>query len=298
MQLKNKKFLFIGFIASLSLLILYFLILSLANSFSHAVEQFFLIWYWILILVAGFGIQVGLYTFVRQSQKIASKKVLVASGGISTGSMIACCLHHLSDVLPLIGVAVISTFLIQYQLFFIIIGILANLIGIILMLEIIQKNNLPQCSILKRILIYNMSQVKKIAIIFSLVLLPSVFLLSSNQGSKGKLIETINLPPKADNQAGIEFEVTPLDFNFGNPVKFEIKIDTHSGSLDFDLAKISILEDDLGNQYLPTEWQGLETGGHHRSGILLFPKIDSSANKLKLIIKDNFQRGFEWGIKW
>lgn len=305
MQLKNKKFILIGFTASLSLLFLYFIILSLANSFSHAVGQFLAMWYWILLLSAGFGAQVGLYTFIREKLKTAASGVLAASGGISTGSMIACCLHHLVDVLPIIGLVAISLFLTQYQVLFIVIGILSNLIGIIIMLEIIQKNNLSQCSFLKKILVYDISRVKKLIIGLSLALILITFLLINKSKIEKPEIEKpeiksaaiANLPTKTNNQGGVSFEVTPLDFSFENPVKFEIKIDTHSGSLDFDLTKISIIEDDKGNRYEAVSWQGPPASGHHLAGILIFPKVNDKAEKLKLVIKDTSERIFEWDLK-
>lgn len=314
-NLTNKRFIIAGFAASLFLLVIYFGILSAANSFSHAVEQFGQMWYWILLLIAGFGLQVGLYFYIRASfrlrQMINPTAAVATSGGISTGSMIACCLHHLVDVLPLMGLAAAAVFLTQYQVFFLILGILSNLIGIIIMLEIIQKHKFSE-GFLRRILIYNMNQVKKIAIGSSLVLLLITFFLINSQGEinisatktvspkiggEPKSTEIINLSSKIDNQGGVSFRVTPLDFNLDTPVKFEVEIDTHSGSLDFDLTEISILEDDLGNNYQATDWQGSPPGGHHLAGVLTFSKLDIQAKKLKLIIQDSFLRIFEWNFK-
>lgn len=277
-----KKPIILGFGASLLLLGFYFLFLSLANSFSHAAGQFSQLWYWILILILGFGLQVGLFVFIREKQKIVSGKTLAASGGISTGAMIACCLHHLTDVLPLMGLAAAAVFLTRYQLFFIIVGILSNLVGIAIMLEIIKRNQL-------------VSNLKKATIALSLILLPISFLLVGS--SEKEINSAITLPSKINTQGGVSFEVTPKSLNFNKPLEFEIKIDTHSGSLDFDLTRISLLEDDLGNSYLPLEWQGAEPGGHHRSGILIFPKLeDNKIKKLKLTIQDVQPRIFEWEI--
>ncbi len=132
-----------GIIGAVSLLLAYFAVLTLANSFAHAVEQFLEMWYWFALLVVGFGIQVGLYAFIRQSQwGAASGKVAAAAGGISTTSMVACCAHHVTDVLPLIGLSAAAIFLNKYQTLFIVVGVLSNLIGINIMLNIIQKHNL------------------------------------------------------------------------------------------------------------------------------------------------------------
>ncbi|MHC4321640.1 MAG: hypothetical protein ACYST3_05130, partial [Planctomycetota bacterium] len=59
-----KKPVLWGIAAGLSLLTVYSLILTLANSFSHLIEQLREMWYWITILVIGFGIQAGLYSYI------------------------------------------------------------------------------------------------------------------------------------------------------------------------------------------------------------------------------------------
>lgn len=145
-HLIRKPILF-GIIAGIALLSVYFIILTLANSFSHALNQFGEMWYWIILLVIGFSIQVGLYTYIRSVFKLragtgAATSSVAAAGGISTTSMIACCAHHLTDVIPIIGLSAAAVFLNQFQTLFMVIGVLSNLIGINLMLKIIQKHNL------------------------------------------------------------------------------------------------------------------------------------------------------------
>jgi hypothetical protein len=136
-----------GIIAGTTLLSIYFLILTVANSFTHAVEQFKLMWYWITLLVVGFGIQAGLYTYIRgvlklRKQSGVATSTVAAAGGISTTSMVACCAHHVTDVLPILGASAAVLFLSQFQNIFMMIGVLSNVIGINLMLKIIQKNEL------------------------------------------------------------------------------------------------------------------------------------------------------------
>ena len=168
-----KKAIKWGFIGGLSLLLLYFAILSIANSFEHAAQQFALMWYWVILLAVGFGVQVGIYSFIRQSmkQKIAGATTeIAASGGVSTGSMIACCAHHLSDVLPIIGLSAAAVFLNKFQTLFIVVGVLSNLIGINMMLKIIQEHNLStgKHGLLSRILKINMKMVMNYTISFSI----------------------------------------------------------------------------------------------------------------------------------
>ncbi len=142
-----KKHIIIGFSASVLLSGVYIGIITLAEGLDHAVNQTIELWYWVVGLVGGFGIQAGLFSFIRQGlrERRASATASVAtSGGVSAGSMAACCAHHLTDVLPLLGLSGLAAFLASYQLLFIIIGVLSNLVGITIMLETIQRHGLSQ----------------------------------------------------------------------------------------------------------------------------------------------------------
>lgn len=137
----NRHFL-IGGGAALLLVLLFLGILSLAQGLGHALGQTRLLWYWVLALAAGFGTQAGLYSYLRHGIKSRGTTASIAtSGGVSAGSMAACCAHHLSDVLPLLGLAGLSIFLVRYQVFFIVAGVLSNGVGITIMLESIQRHH-------------------------------------------------------------------------------------------------------------------------------------------------------------
>jgi len=141
-------------------------------------------------------------------------------------------------------------------------------------------------------------KIKKIILIFIIIgaILAAGFIYILRQN---KSENTVNPESKISEDGGVIFEVRPIDFNFNSPVKFEITINTHSGSLDFDLTQISILEDDKGGRYSPLNWEGAGPGGHHREGILSFPKLKNRPKLVKLIIEDisGQPRIFEWQIK-
>jgi len=142
-----KKPLFFGAIAGTLLLIVYFGVLSFANSFTHAILQFKSMWYWITLLVLGFSTQIGLYTYIKMATKLkalggAATSSIATAGGISTTSMVACCAHHLTEVIPILGISAAAIFLNQFQTLFIVVGVLSNLIGINFMLKIIQEHSL------------------------------------------------------------------------------------------------------------------------------------------------------------
>src|SRR3972149_4196192 len=74
------------------------------------------LWYGVLALSAGFGVQVGLFSFIRRAireRRAAATGSVAVSGGISTGSMAACCVHHLGAVLPLLGLSGRAGFLVR-----------------------------------------------------------------------------------------------------------------------------------------------------------------------------------------
>lgn len=84
---------------------------------------------------------------------------------------------------------------------------------------------------------------------------------------------------RVNSEAGVTITAVYL----GNNV-FDIKLDTHSGSLDYEMAKISYIRDSSGNIIKPESWDG-GIGGHHFEGILKFPKFDDSAG-FELVIQD------------
>jgi len=87
----------------------------------------------------------------------------------------------------------------------------------------------------------------------------------------------------SEKRVNSEAGVTITAINVGNNT-FDIKLDTHSGSLDYDIARISYIRDSKGNIIKPESWDG-GIGGHHFEGILKFPKFDESAG-FELVIQD------------
>jgi hypothetical protein len=84
----------------------------------------------------------------------------------------------------------------------------------------------------------------------------------------------------------VSVDVVPIVLVSGKPVKFEIRMSTHSVSLDQNIVGISILKDDLGRKYLPVNWNGSPAGGHHRSGVLEFPLLKGNPGSVTLIIQN------------
>ncbi|MDP2729916.1 MAG: hypothetical protein Q8O55_05490 [Dehalococcoidales bacterium] len=174
-----KRHIITGTSAAVLLIIVYLGIITLAQDWSHALQQTADLWYWVLALAGGFGIQAGLFSFIRHSirkSQTATTGSVAASGGVSAGSMAACCAHHLADVLPLLGLSGVAIFLVRYQLFFIIAGVLSNIVGITIMLETIQRHGLSDKLGGWK---WNMNLVKKGAMVSAALALVAVFFLTS-----------------------------------------------------------------------------------------------------------------------
>lgn len=118
-------------------------IVSLAESPVHALDLFWDDRWFVIPILLGFGTQVGLFTYLKLGLfvpgGVASGATTAASGGVSTAAMVACCVHHLSDVLPLVGLAAAATFLAEWRIPFMVAGLATNLLGIAVMLRQLVK---------------------------------------------------------------------------------------------------------------------------------------------------------------
>lgn len=137
---------FIGMGAFLGLPAFYLGIMTLTSDWYYALAQFREFLIWIVALSLGFGIQSTLFTMIRRRLKGMDRKsttsTLAASGGLSTASMVACCLHHVADVIPFLGLPVLAVTVQKYQTVFFLIGILSNLFGISLMIRMMVKHEM------------------------------------------------------------------------------------------------------------------------------------------------------------
>lgn len=122
---------------------MYFAVLTLVSGWGFAQEQFLLYWYFIVALDVGFGIQIGMYRYLKSTIAIRSGegKVLGVTGATSTAAMISCCTHYLANILPILGTVGLVSFVAAYQVQLFWIGLLFNVAGILFM---VRKINLAQ----------------------------------------------------------------------------------------------------------------------------------------------------------
>lgn len=132
-----------GLAGSVFLAAFYFGIVSWAESPQHAIDLFWEDRLIVIPIILGFGVQMGLYTILKKRlfvpvASVGPSGALTGAGGAtSTVAMVACCAHHVTDVLPILGLTAAATFLAEYQTLFMLVGLGTTILGIIVMLFIL-----------------------------------------------------------------------------------------------------------------------------------------------------------------
>jgi hypothetical protein len=127
------------------------------------------------------------------------------------------------------------------------------------------------------------------SIIIALLVLMVVTMSGCLSGSEKPLADP--LEPRDNSEAGIKITVTYLP-DISDATAFDIAVTAHKDYND-DFKNNSFLRDTDGKTYKPISYEG--EGGHHASGILRFPKIESK--RFELVIQDVAdvkERIFKW----
>ncbi len=132
-----------GALASTLLMGFYLTVMSVAQGFDAATGLLQEDWYLMGPLVLGFGVQAGLFIHMRRLHSARGNGPLTAvtgaNAGISGLGMLACCVHHLADLLPILGLAGAALFLAEYRQTLLVMGIASNLTGIALMIRSLRR---------------------------------------------------------------------------------------------------------------------------------------------------------------
>ena len=119
---------------STALLALFYIgvVWAASGSFQHVVDQAGRDWYYLALILGGFGVQVALVSELRRRHRLQHSAALAGGAGVgsSTAGMVACCAHHIAELAPFIGATGVATFLIEYRIPFMIVGIGINGIGV------------------------------------------------------------------------------------------------------------------------------------------------------------------------
>jgi hypothetical protein len=120
-------------------------ILTWAQGWDYASSQFVRDRWYVVPILLGFGVQAALYSILRFRLFIPitstghTGAMMGTSGGTSATAMVACCIHHVTDVLPILGLSAAASFLTRYQRPFMLVGLAMNLIGIGVMLFVLYR---------------------------------------------------------------------------------------------------------------------------------------------------------------
>lgn len=128
----------IGVLGGLALVGLYLGLVSWAQGSDHAFQLLADEGVFVALVSAGFGTQIGLFAYVRLLRRsMARESLALAGAGTATSSvsMLACCAHHLTDVLPVIGLSGLAIALNDFRTPLMVAGIAVNLAGIAIMVR-------------------------------------------------------------------------------------------------------------------------------------------------------------------
>lgn len=104
---------------------------------------------------------------------------------------------------------------------------------------------------------------------------------------------------RSNSGGGVTAKATYLNPGATDDFRFQVVLDTHSVNLDdYDLKKLSFLQDDKGGGYPPERVES-KGSGHHREFTLVFPKISPEVKRFELVIRDIAgvkERSFQWEI--
>ncbi len=153
-----------GLVSSAALMLFYLAINYLTSGIQGMLWNLSSYWQYIVAIDLGFGTQMALYTHIRAFHQSCRS---VATGGVSAGSMVACCLHHVTDFVPVFGTG-LSFALSAYTEILMLTGVLSSAVGIAWMLATIQNAGLYRDgSLLSKIMVVDYNSLKQAVLVIS-----------------------------------------------------------------------------------------------------------------------------------
>lgn len=149
-----------GLVGALFLTVLYFGLVSWVEGPQHAIDLFWQERRIVMPLIVGFGIQSALYIVLKKglylphgssiARGIGPSGALTGAGSATSSlAMVACCAHHVSDALPILGLSAATVFLTRYQTLLMLIGLGITLLGIVVMLVILFRERRKALTLLQ-----------------------------------------------------------------------------------------------------------------------------------------------------
>lgn len=72
-------------------------------------------WYFVAPLATGFGTQAGLFHAIHQLTRHGGSGAMAGSGSVSGTAMLACCMHNLVLLFPILGASGLAAFFAAHQ---------------------------------------------------------------------------------------------------------------------------------------------------------------------------------------
>lgn len=129
----------VGAVGSLALLGLDLGVIALAQGWAHAWEQLGADRWFVVSLALGFGTQVALISVLGARHARAHTGGVAVSAGTGAAGMLACCAHHLADILPILGISGAAIFLNAYRTPLLWLGIAMNLSGVVYLARLVAR---------------------------------------------------------------------------------------------------------------------------------------------------------------
>lgn len=127
----NRHSLRWGVTASGALAGFYITVVALSGGWEHLIDQARIDWWLLTPIILAFGTQIALSVELRHRHHAEH---LAATSGTGTGAatvgMLACCAHHLVDLVPLLGAAGIAGSLFDWRIPLMVAGLGINLVGV------------------------------------------------------------------------------------------------------------------------------------------------------------------------
>lgn len=119
-----------------------------SQSWEHLGDQASADWKLLLLVITGFGIQVALFAELRRRYRLQAAVAATTGAGIgaSSAGMVACCAHHLADLLPFLGASGAAAFLYDYRLAFVLVGVGVNAVGITVAIRRLRRTPIPEAA--------------------------------------------------------------------------------------------------------------------------------------------------------
>jgi len=141
----NRASIRAGILAAGGLALFYAAVVGGVGGLAHLAQQAGSDWPWLVMILAGFGTQVGLYVELRRRRRLHGAVTAAAGtgGGASAVGMVACCAHHVADLAPLVGASGAAVFLTSYRVPIMLAGIGINAVGVLVAARRLRRTPLP-----------------------------------------------------------------------------------------------------------------------------------------------------------